>query len=528
MMKTTLTSLSAMNQKKSPSLKDVEAKAKDILKRWDKNKDGSMSRAEFQSFVTKDPDVLRLLMNYGLVNREELRPDFGGTAEDVPDCDSDLEEELRHADADDNGRSEKITLGIESTAKEKNPDDMYDVEEIDAGDQFLAVKPWLGTVKNSVPTGYAPRKGESDAPEASLELEYVHGYRCHDTRNNLKYAPNGNAIYHTAAVGVVLDIKTNTQKFCIEHTDDITCLDVYEDLVVTGQVGAKPSVIVWNCNTRETKAIFQGDLQKSISQVCFSPDGKKIAAVANDDDHTIGIFDFIKFSGPKYDKRKAKTDGTIIIGKGPKAGVLDAQFDPSGKILILACVKEINFVTIEGSAIKCTKGSGWGKNPLQAVLCIGFLEGNIVTGTFSGNLFVWKGKSLTSTVAAHTGSVNAIWSRKTQKGLLTGGNDGLICIWDVNLKKMQTIDIKIKEIKSLNPKVRALCESANGILVGTRGGEIVEFIDNKPKVVMRGHFDDELWGLAVSPKKKEYVTIGEDQLLASWDIASRKQKNVIY
>ena len=526
-MKTTLTSLNAMAQKPAPTIREVEARAADILKRWDTDKDNAISLDEFKSFISKDHDILRLLMSYGLVSKEEFRSDFGGTNADVPDADSDLEEELAQGDEDE--RTEKIKLGIEyREPREKDPDEIFDVEEIEGGDQFMAVKPWVGTVKASVPSNYKPKKGESDAPEAGLELEYVHGYRCHDTRNNLRYAPDGRVVYHTAAVGVVLNGKNNTQQFFIEHTDDITCLDMYGDLVATGQMGAKPLVCIWDANTQQLKTAFQGDLLKSIAQVCFSNNGKKLAAVANNDDHTIGIYDLDKLLNPSYNQKKAKTDGAIIIGKGPKAGVLDAKFDPTDQVLILACVKEVNFVSFDGGIVKCVKGTGWGKNPLQAILCIGFIDQTVITGSFNGPLFVWKGRTLSQTIPAHSGSVNAIWTRKTSKGIITGGNDGAIFIWDHNIKKIQTLDLKSSVINSLIPKVRSICENSKGnFLIGTRGGEIVEFVNNTPKVLMRGHFDNELWGLAVHPKKNEYLTCGEDQLLASWDIATRKQKQSV-
>ena len=38
------------------------------------------------------------------------------------------------------------------------------------------------------------------------------------------------------------------------------------------------------------------------------------------------------------------------------------------------------------------------------------------------------------------------------------------------------------------------------------------------RVVLRGHYDKELWGLAVHPFKNEYYTVGEDKLLAVWDV----------
>jgi hypothetical protein len=55
----------------------------------------------------------------------------------------------------------------------------------------------------------------------SLSLEFVHGYRAHDTRNNLFYLNTGELVYHVAAVGVAYDTKTKKQRFFFEHTDDI-------------------------------------------------------------------------------------------------------------------------------------------------------------------------------------------------------------------------------------------------------------------------------------------------------------------
>lgn len=101
----------------------------------------------------------------------------------------------------------------------------------------MAIKPAKGAIDNSRPSSYKPSKGESDPPQAELELEFIHGYRCHDARNNLKYGPNGQIIYHAAGVGIVLDPTNRTQQFFLEHNDDILCLDVFENLVATGQIG---------------------------------------------------------------------------------------------------------------------------------------------------------------------------------------------------------------------------------------------------------------------------------------------------
>lgn len=299
----------------------------------------------------------------------------------------------------------------------------------------MAVKPWVGAVKNSVPTSYKASKNDSAAPEAGLALEHVYGYRTHDCRNNVRYNNDGDIVYHTAAVGITLNAKTNTQKFFIQHTDDITAFDIFGDKVVTGQMGKKPLICVWDSSKMEYITSFKDELQNSISHVCFSNDGKRIAAIANDPDHTIAIYNLDKLTAPGYNRSKARSDGSIIVGTGPKAEILQLKFDPSDQMLVAACNKEVDFISFDGGAIKCSKGTGWGKNITpQAVLCIGFIDQTCVTGTFSGNLFMWKGKSLSGVpVQAHTGTVNALWTRKTQKGIISGGNDGIVIVWTEKL-----------------------------------------------------------------------------------------------
>ena len=67
---------------------------------------------EFNSFISKDPEILKMLYNYGLISKEDLRPDFG-TGEDMPDADSDLENEIMKANQDRDERVERIKNGIE-------------------------------------------------------------------------------------------------------------------------------------------------------------------------------------------------------------------------------------------------------------------------------------------------------------------------------------------------------------------------------------------------------------------------------
>ena len=66
----------------------------------------------------------------------------------------------------------------------KKEDDEFELEE-DEGDQFMAIKPWLGAIKE--PTEPYYKSNGTKPPNVSLDLSFAHGYRTKDCRNNLKY-----------------------------------------------------------------------------------------------------------------------------------------------------------------------------------------------------------------------------------------------------------------------------------------------------------------------------------------------------
>lgn len=106
-------------------------------------------------------------------------------------------------------------------------------------------------------------------------------------------------VYSSAALGVVHDLKTNTQVFFDEHTDDVTCLalcpQMYQGnfLVATGQMGKAPLLLLWtfkpasngSIGTSFLAAYGKGFFQRMVVCTAFSFDGAYIAAVSGDDHH---------------------------------------------------------------------------------------------------------------------------------------------------------------------------------------------------------------------------------------------------
>ena len=70
----------------------------------------------------------------------------------------------------------------------------------------MAIKPWLGAIKE--PTYEYPKQSRK-MPKVDVELEYVHGYRCKDCRQNLYYGDKDTIIFHAAAVVINHSISKN-------------------------------------------------------------------------------------------------------------------------------------------------------------------------------------------------------------------------------------------------------------------------------------------------------------------------------
>lgn len=76
----------------------------------------------------------------------------------------------------------------------------------------------------------------------------------------MKYGPKNTVIYHASAIGIVLETKKMKQSYYMDHTDDINCIDVSDNLVATGQVGEIPIISIWDCTTMESVIVLKGDL----------------------------------------------------------------------------------------------------------------------------------------------------------------------------------------------------------------------------------------------------------------------------
>lgn len=466
---------------------------------------------EFLSCVSKDKGILSVLNYYGIITEDDLRERFNGVDEEhqLPDCDSDLENEVK---AERWNTSEEVAAPKVQSSEEK--------------------KEMLESTK--LLTELAPKdiKIDEEAPDTSLDLEFIYGYRCWDVRNNLRYTNTGKVVYHTASAGIVYSPQEAKQQYFFEHKAHISCLALHPGLVyvATGDVGASPFVFVWDTGSMECVACMAGVLKKGVCHLAFSEDGKYLAAVGADDFHSIAIYEWEACKTANKDLRPRNEHvGLIASGQVSVTSPLCLVFSPNGQMVAAPGIQEVNFVAFANGAVKVRKGMGWGFIKKQTMLCGVYLDEDLITGTFSGELVIWTDCQRTKIMEAHKGLVYAICRRENGKGILTGGSDGMVIVWNKELSKDMMINIaENKALSCYVPKVRSVCEGPEGdILVGVRSGEIIEISQNKVRVLLRSHYKGEVRGLAVHPQQQKFVTFGQDGMLFDWNMNTRRVHKVL-
>lgn len=355
----------------------------------------------------------------------------------------------------------------------------------------MAVKPWIGAIME--PTNHNPP--DSSPPDVSYSLHFVHGYRCEDSRQNVYYNSQGDTVYMTAALGVILNPYERKQTFFgggqvdtraknvsndnDHHTDDITAITISSDrkFAASGQVGQAPAAFLWDAQTGEKKQRFKLTKgARGVDAIAISNDGTLVALVDRHDQHNVYVFDVASGAGSSK--------------PGDTNRIFDICFSnkPGDNTFVTAGAKHIKFWDAALNGQKGIFGEGGEQTSFACVATDD--QGLAYTGGSNSSIYVWEGRNCKSSFKAHNGGFICAL-RWTEGKLYSGGKDGQVKIWDT--KSMENVGV----IDFEGILIRAIDVFGNKAIVGCRNGNIiqVDFENLSKNTIMESHSDGEVWGL---------------------------------
>ncbi|EGD80929.1 hypothetical protein PTSG_01512 [Salpingoeca rosetta] len=354
----------------------------------------------------------------------------------------------------------------------------------------------------------------SGMPEQQLRLHRVHGYRGHQVRHSATFANDTNSVVYIVA-GLAIVWTDGEQRFYYEHTDDIISLSLHEDDVTaaTGQVGAEPFICIWDTESMETKAMLKGHHKLGIASIRFGTgnQAKILVSCGLESSHNIVVWDWTKGLA-------------LAVTPGHNKRVFDAQISPWKGNRIVSCgVDHVKFWTLAGNTMTTRTGTFDGMRDTDTQLCLAFeppesKTERVFTSSLGGAVTAWQTKdgSPLNTVQCHQGPVFVMDC--TPNGLATGGKDGFMRLWELDLSPIAELDINAI-LQESAVTLRTVCWAGDKILVGTKDSQlyIVKGSDKmNPTCVTQGHRPGELWGLAISPDGRTFVTASDDGSVRLW------------
>ncbi|KXZ56858.1 hypothetical protein GPECTOR_1g774 [Gonium pectorale] len=413
-------------------------------------------------------------------------------------------------------------------------------------------------------------------PKAGLKLEFVYGYAgVENTASNIFFTGDGRLVYYLAAVGVVYDPASHTQRFFQGHDDDIRCLAIHPDrfLVATGQVASAldgsyddPYVCIWD--VRDPLSVISripfpsdGAPTRYIVAVAFSGDGQRLVVVTGDNRHTVHVLHWKSktfiHSDVGHNGQPPQVYG-IAWNNHTKSRDREGREVITPSMFVTYGVKHLKLWTQESNdrAKKETYKSfmgKFGKAQMQDVMSACFVSATtLVTGAPSGDLLTWDlsgSRSGTGQVGCcikvikahgpgvpmpsiHDGTpvlqgVRSMAMRANRTELVTGGADGQIICWDITSGDVGRVikTIQLEEPGEKGPAVFRSLDALEGgydMVAGTHRSEIWELSKDVPEPLTQGHTAD-VYGLAFHPKKPhKYATACDSMCVFLWN-AKRRQ-----
>lgn len=373
---------------------------------------------------------------------------------------------------------------------------------------------WLDRVEPLMPTKYEKKVPPPKQPDVSLVMNWVYGYEAERTKSTIKYLKSGEILYTAGPYCIIYDMKKHKQRFFTGHTELVLCLSLDRTgrYVATGESGKQPRVIIWEGKTRNVLFSDRNFHRDGVIQTAFSADGNLLASVGNDLHHSVALWDW--------------KSGTLLHSSHVDQGKCLSCCFANDDVFVVGGDSYVYFWTKSSEGYTRRRGNFSRHSSLQPITSLVAIFGTIdslVSGTISGQLFLWTDRNCVRVVKAHDGAVTSVFSN--EHGIVTGGVDKRIRMWTNELEPGATFDVTYF---GFLPELRSVCMSSDGntIVFGTLGASIFEIStvdgsDLRGGSIVTCHYRDKLTSLATNPSKYEMATVGEDKHLRVWDLKTK-------
>lgn len=401
------------------------------------------------------------------------------------------------------------------------------------------------------PSDWRQRKDAAAEPAWSLNRDYVYGYNG-SCRSSLHFISETEIAYPLANLVILLDVKSNEQRFFDGHTNDVLCLAWNENqsLCISGQMDVKgadgPKACIWSpddvssfCN------LLHPGYSRSVSAVALSSDGQTAVTFTTDEASSYYIW---RLDFPRAVKNGTSNVATWLSsgssGRQPIYAAYLLEPDPAPGKMAFSTVGQNHFRswTIEfpkktgaSPVVKKNRGT-YGKivaarNPVDWAWQA---DGAAWMVGDNGHIYSVLGQSVTDSkliASQHSGATLGCVAKLPDGRWIAGALDGTIFIGSPRLAVQE--ELRFPQLRGR--EVKAFCSTSSARLnsVSVRGNlavfgtanhalVLVDYTRRELVRVLQVSHATEAWAMDFHPELAILATGDTQGHVRFWNVAERK------